>query len=199
MSTEQRALIVVDVQNDFCEGGSLAVAGGSAVAEGVTAYLRSDAAKSYAAVVGTRDWHIDPGSHFSPEPDYVDTWPRHCEVGTVGADSHPGLDTGLVQAWFHKGEHQAAYSGFEGHLAEGDTTLEHWLRGRGITAVDVVGIATDHCVRATALDAAGAGFDPRVLLQLTAGVAAETTRSALDQLTAAGAELVGAPVSPKLN
>jgi nicotinamidase/pyrazinamidase len=192
------ALIVVDVQNDFCEGGSLAVAGGTAVAEGVTAYLRSDAA-SYDAVVGTRDWHIDPGTHFSENPDYVDTWPRHCEVGTVGAESHPALDTSLVQAWFHKGQYQAAYSGFEGHSTDGDSTLNDWLRARGITAVDVVGIATDHCVRATALDAVQAGFTTRVLLEHTAGVAPETTRSALDQLTAAGAELVGRLASPKLD
>ena len=194
-----KALIVVDVQNDFCEGGSLAVAGGTAVAEAVTAYLRSDEAGSYSAVVGTRDWHIDPGTHFSTTPDYVDTWPRHCEVGTAGADSHPALDVSLVQAWFHKGEHQAAYSGFEGHLAEGGTTLADWLRERGVTAVDVVGIATDHCVRATALDAVRAGFGTRVLLGMTAGVAAPTTRSALEQLEAAGAELVGAPASPNLS
>ncbi|MCE0534746.1 isochorismatase family protein [Kineosporia rhizophila] len=194
-----KALIVVDVQNDFCEGGSLAVAGGTAVAEAVTAYLRSDAAGGYSAVVGTRDWHIDPGTHFSTAPDYVDTWPRHCEVGTAGADSHPALDVSLVQAWFHKGEHQAAYSGFEGHLAEDETTLADWLRERGVTAVDVVGIATDHCVRATALDAVRAGFGTRVLLGMTAGVAAPTTRSALEQLEAAGAELVGAPASPNLS
>lgn len=195
----RRALIVVDVQNDFCEGGSLAVAGGAAVAEAVTLYLRSDAAAGYAAVVGTRDWHVDPGAHFSTAPDFVDSWPRHCEVGTPGADSHPGLDTGLIEAWFHKGEYQAAYSGFEGHAAGGETTLENWLRERDITAVDVVGIATDHCVRATALDAVRAGFGTRVLLDLTAGVAAPTTRSALDQLDAAGAELVGSPSSPTLD
>jgi nicotinamidase/pyrazinamidase len=199
MSTEKRALIVVDVQNDFCEGGSLAVAGGAAVAGAVTDYLRTDAGQEYAAVVGTRDWHIDPGHHFSPAPDYVDTWPRHCEVGTPGSDSHPALDTGLVQAWFHKGEHQAAYSGFEGHLAEDDTGLADWLREREITAVDVVGIATDHCVRATALDAVAAGFRTRVLLELTAGVAGATTRSALERLSAAGAELVGSPASPILD
>ncbi|GAB6898647.1 nicotinamidase [Kineosporia succinea] len=189
------ALIVVDVQNDFCEGGSLAVAGGTAVAEGITAHLRS--APGYAAVVGTRDWHIDPGTHFSESPDYVDTWPRHCEVGTAGADSHPALDTSLVQAWFHKGEYEAAYSGFEGASPEGG--LADWLREHGVTAVDVVGIATDHCVRATALDAVRAGFTTRVLLPLTAGVAPETTRAALTALTEAGAELVGAPLSPKLD
>ncbi|MBT0769293.1 isochorismatase family protein [Kineosporia sp. J2-2] len=200
MSTDARrtALIVVDVQNDFCEGGSLAVAGGTAVAEGVTAYLRSAAGQSYAAVAGTRDWHIDPGTHFSDTPDYVDTWPRHCEVGTAGSASHPALDVSLVQTWFHKGEHAAAYSGFEGHAADGDASLAEWLRERGITAVDVVGIATDHCVRATALDAVAEGFGTRVLLHLTAGVSEQTTRAALEQLDAAGAELVGQVSSPKL-
>ncbi|GAB3247139.1 isochorismatase family protein [Kineosporia babensis] len=193
-----RALIVVDVQNDFCEGGSLAVAGGAAVAEAVTAYLRSDAGQAYTAVAGTRDWHIDPGTHFSTAPDFVDTWPRHCEVGTAGADSHPALDTTLIEAWFHKGEYEAAYSGFEGQSTTDQGTLAAWLRSRGVTAVDVVGIATDHCVRATALDAVQAGFDTRVLLELTAGVAAETTRSALEQLSAAGAELVGSPAAPAL-
>jgi len=195
----RRALIVVDVQNDFCEGGSLAVAGGRAVAEAVTRYLHSDAANGYAAVVGTRDWHIDPGAHFSRTPDFVDSWPPHCEVGTPGADSHPALDTDLVQAWFHKGEHQAAYSGFEGHAAGAETTLESWLHEHTITDVDVVGIATDHCVRATALDAVRAGFGTRVLLDLTAGVAAPTTRRALEQLDAAGAELIGSPSAPALD
>ncbi|GLY28301.1 nicotinamidase [Kineosporia sp. NBRC 101731] len=198
------ALIIVDVQNDFCEGGSLAVAGGTAVAEGITALLQSQT--DYAAVVGTRDWHIDPGTHFSESPDYVDSWPRHCEVGTPGADSHPALDTTPVQAWFHKGQYAAAYSGFEGvsnaseasDASDGEK-LTDWLRERGVTAVDVVGIATDHCVRATALDAVAAGFTTRVLLGLTAGVAPETTRSALEQLSSAGAELVGSPASPKLD
>lgn len=189
------ALIVVDVQNDFCEGGSLAVAGGTAVAEGITAYLRT---AEYAAVVGTRDWHIDPGTHFSETPDYVDTWPRHCEVGTPGADSHPALDTSLIQAWFHKGQHAAAYSGFEGLTGETLRSLDEWLRSRGITAVDVVGIATDHCVRATALDAVRFQYRTRVLLDLTAGVAPETTRSALEALGTAGVELVGTVSSPRL-
>ncbi|GAA3592442.1 isochorismatase family protein [Kineosporia mesophila] len=193
------ALIIVDVQNDFCEGGSLAVAGGTAVAEGITALLHANES-GYQAVVGTRDWHIDPGTHFSESPDYVDTWPRHCEVGTPGADSHPALDTAPVQAWFHKGQYAAAYSGFEGVSDAVDGGgLTDWLREHGVTAVDVVGIATDHCVRATALDAVAAGFTTRVLLGLTAGVAPETTRSALEQLTSAGAELVGSPASPKLD
>jgi nicotinamidase/pyrazinamidase len=188
----QRALIVVDVQNDFCEGGSLPVAGGSAVAAAISDHLRRRGA-GYVAVVGTQDWHVDPGAHFSAEPDYVDTWPAHCVVGTPGADPHPALDAGAVQAWFTKGEHAAAYSGFEGHA--GSIGLAAWLRMRDVDLVDVAGIATDHCVRATAIDAAREGFVTTVLLGLTAGVAPGTVEAALEQLTGAGVALVGKPVS----
>jgi nicotinamidase/pyrazinamidase len=190
-----RALVVVDVQNDFCEGGSLAVAGGRDVAAAITEYAHRNSGE-YAAIVGTLDWHVDPGDHFADEPDFVDSWPAHCVVGSPGSRSHPALDMRVVEAWFRKGEHAAAYSGFEGTTGEGDarTGLEAWLRARGVEAVDVVGIATDHCVRATALDAAAAGFETRVLLDLTAGVAATTTASALSRLREAGVELTGEPV-----
>ncbi|MGW0182316.1 nicotinamidase [Nocardia sp. NPDC003345] len=183
----RRALIVVDVQNDFCEGGSLAVAGGARIAELISDYV---AGSEYDAVVATRDYHVDPGSHFSESPDYVDSWPPHCRVGTSGADFHPNFDTSAVQAVFSKGEYSAAYSGFEGASEEG-APLADWLRGREIEQVDIVGIATDHCVRATALDAVTAGFATRVLLDLTAGVAPGTVERALDQLTDAGVELSG--------
>lgn len=183
-----RALIIVDVQNDFCEGGSLAVAGGAAVAGRINEHL---AGREYAAVVATRDHHVDPGAHFSETPDYVDSWPPHCRVGTPGAQFHPDLDTTPVEEIFSKGEYSAAYSGFEGAAADG-TTLADWLRAHRIDAVDVVGIATDFCVRATALDARSAGFDTRVLLDLTAGVASATMDRALSELRAAGVELDGA-------
>jgi nicotinamidase/pyrazinamidase len=178
-----RALIIVDVQNDFCEGGSLAVAGGAQVAADVSAALAAPD-QPWSHVVATQDHHIDPGDHFSTEPDFVTSWPAHCVSGTDGQRFHPGLDTTRVEAIFRKGEHQAAYSGFEGS-ADGER-LADWLRERDVTAVDVVGIATDHCVRATALDAAAAGFATTVLLGLTAGVAAETTTAAIDELRAAG-------------
>lgn len=187
-----RALIIVDVQNDFCEGGSLAVAGGSQVATGVSDYLREHA-DDYTTVVATLDSHIDPGAHFADEPDFVDSWPRHCEVGTHGAQTHPDFDTSAVHAWFRKGAYEAAYSGFEG-ADETGTGLAAWLRDRGVAEVDVVGIATDHCVRATALDAVAEGFHTTVLLDLTAGVAPDTTRAALQELEAAGVALTGAPV-----
>jgi nicotinamidase/pyrazinamidase len=183
-----RALIVVDVQNDFCEGGSLAVAGGAAVAAAITAHIRA-AREDYAHVVATRDHHIDPGAHFAEHPDFLDTWPRHCVVGTDGVNLHPALDHGPLEAVFDKGEHAAAYSGFEGRSHR--TPLADWLRTRGVDAVDIVGIATDHCVRATALDAVGNGFTTRVLLALTAGVDPSTTQAALEQLRSAGVELTG--------
>ncbi|HVW80956.1 MAG TPA: isochorismatase family protein [Mycobacteriales bacterium] len=185
-----KALIVVDVQNDFCEGGSLAVAGGAAVAAGISALLAS---ADYPVVVATRDAHRDPGDHFSDDPDYVDHWPAHCVVGTAGAEFHPALDTQRVDAVFDKGAYQAAYSGFEGTGPDG-TGLEEWLRAHNVDAVDVVGIATDHCVRATALDAAKAGFATTVLLDHTAGVAPDTVESALEQLREAGVTLTGQPV-----
>jgi nicotinamidase/pyrazinamidase len=182
-----RALIVVDVQNDFCEGGSLAVAGGAAVAAAITEHVRT-AVGDYAHVVATRDHHIDPGAHFAERPDFRDSWPAHCVVGTGGVELHPALDRAPLEAIFDKGEHAAAYSGFEG-AADG-VPLADWLRERGVSAVDVVGIATDHCVRATALDAVREGFATRVLIDLTAAVAEETARIALEQFSAAGVEVV---------
>jgi nicotinamidase/pyrazinamidase len=192
MDGMSRALVVVDVQNDFCEGGSLAVAGGAAVARAITAHAGQGLERGeYAHVVATRDHHVDPGDHFSATPDFLDTWPRHCVVGTDGVELHPDLDRGTLQAVFDKGEHAAAYSGFEG-AAEG-VGLAEWLRGHDVDAVDVVGIATDHCVRATALDAVGNGFATRVLLPLTVGVAEASTAAALEQLRTAGVELSGEP------
>ena len=184
------ALIVVDVQNDFCEGGSLAVAGGAGVADAISSLVREG---GYDHVVATRDYHVDPGAHFSAAPDFVDTWPPHCRAGTPGASFHPALDVSGIEAVFSKGAHAAAYSGFEGHTTDGET-LADWLRSREVTEVDVVGIATDHCVRATALDAAAAGFATTVLLDLTAGVAAATTTAALAQFTQAEVRTTGTPV-----
>jgi nicotinamidase/pyrazinamidase len=181
-----RALLVIDVQNDFCEGGSLAVTGGAAVARAISRHAGS---ADYSHVVATRDHHVDPGAHFAAQPDFLDTWPAHCVVGTSGVELHSDLDRRPIEAVFDKGEYAAAYSGFEGSF-DGQR-LADWLRDRHVDAVDVVGIATDHCVRATALDAVGAGFSTRVLLDLTAGVAQATTEAALDQLRTAGVELVG--------
>jgi nicotinamidase/pyrazinamidase len=181
-----RALIIVDVQNDFCEGGSLAVAGGTAVARSISSLLASD--HGYGHVVATKDYHIDPGGHFSDHPDYSHSWPRHCVAGSPGAEFHPDLATGPIEAVFRKGAHAAAYSGFEG-VDDAGTPLADWLRAHGVDRVDVAGIATDYCVRATAADAASNGFSTRVLLGLTAGVAPGTTAEAITALGDAGVEV----------
>ncbi len=183
-----RALIIVDVQNDFCEGGSLAVPGGAAVARAISERLA--ASHDYAHVVASKDFHVDPGAHFSDHPDYAASWPPHCVAGTPGADFHPDLDTGAVETVFLKGAHAAAYSGFEG-ADEAGSPLADWLRACGVDQVDVAGIATDYCVHATAADAARAGFATRVLLDLTAGVAPESTAKAIEDLRAAHVDLTG--------
>src|SRR5690606_6166385 len=149
-----RALIIVDVQNDFCEGGSLAVAGGASVAEAISRALREQPER-WQHVVATKDYHIDPGEHFHDEPDFVRRWPAHCRAGTPGADLHPSLATDRIEAVFTKGEYSAVYCGYDG--TTGSISLAAWPRTHDVTAVDVVGIATDHCVRATALDAAREG------------------------------------------
>ena len=181
-----RALVIVDVQNDFCEGGSLAVAGGSAVVRKINALLAGD--HGYVHVVATKDYHVDPGGHFSGHPDYLNSWPPHCVAGSSGAEFHPDLDTEQIEEVFRKGAYAAAYSGFDG--AAHGVGLADWLRDRGVDEVDIVGIATDYCVRATAEDARREGFDTRVLVALTAGVAAETTTAALEGMRSAGVELV---------
>jgi nicotinamidase/pyrazinamidase len=182
-----RALIVVDVQNDFCEGGSLAVSGGAAVAGAISEYLADG--PDYRHVVATQDFHIDPGDHFSDQPDYSSSWPPHCVAGSVGAQFHPDLDSDRFDAVFCKGAYDAGYSGFEG-IDESGTPLADWLAQHSIDQVDVVGIATDHCVRRTAEDAAKAGLATRILLDLTAGVGEESTAAALNAMQAAGVAIV---------
>ena len=201
------ALIVVDVQNDFCEGGSLAVDGGSDVAAAISEHIEQHHG-DYEAIVGTLDWHISPGSHFSEDPDFRTSWPVHCVAETEGADTHDEFETDRIEAWFRKGEYEAAYSGFEGVLAPETSTplgaveeddeaedeepigLDDWLRDREIEAVDIVGLAADHCVRATALDAADAGYETRVLLSLSAAVSPESLEDVIDELDDAGVEVV---------
>ncbi|WP_293770347.1 isochorismatase family protein [uncultured Corynebacterium sp.] len=178
------ALIIVDVQYDFCPGGSLATARGNEVADKI-AVLQKD----YATVVATQDWHVDPAGHFAPEgtePNFVDTWPVHCVAGSHGTEIHEAI--GQVDAYFHKGEYTAAYSGFEG-AADG-VGLAEWLRNHEIDTVDIVGIATDHCVRATAADALKEGFRVRVLAPYCSPVDEERGAAALRELAAAGATIV---------
>ena len=177
-----RALIVVDVQNDFCEGGSLAVAGGAEVARRVAELVAGD--HDYDHVVATRDHHVDPGDHFAEQPDFVDSWPVHCVAHTPGAQLHPNLAGTRFEAVFDKGEYAAAYSGFEGS-SDGEP-LADWLHSRGVEQVDVCGIATDYCVKATALDAAHNGFTTTLLLDLTAAVAPANTDEVIAELAGAG-------------
>lgn len=207
-----RALIIVDVQNDFCEGGSLAVPGGAAVAGAISEYL--DAHNSeYDYVIATQDWHVDPGSHFSDTPDFKESWPPHCVAGTRGADLHPDLDTEFIDAYFRKGQFAAAYSGFEGLLAPEDAVptgerqagglagareslepdedaigLDDWLQSHDVEDVVVVGIATDYCVKATALDAVQAGYGVTVVRSLTAGIA-EDLEDTVAELELGGADI----------
>lgn len=183
-----KALIIVDVQNDFCAGGALATDRGAKVASLISEYVE-DNHHRYEAVVATQDWHIDPGAHFSDTPDFVDSWPVHCVANTEGAEIHPNLDTDYIEVYFRKGRYEAAYSGFEGLQApeesvmtgehepgatlddEGPKTpLADWLDEREIQDVDIVGIATDYCVLATAKDAVDAGYETCVLIDLTAPV-----------------------------
>ncbi|KNC18635.1 nicotinamidase [Arthrobacter sp. RIT-PI-e] len=204
-----RALIIVDVQNDFCEGGTLAVDGGAQVATDISDHL-DEQAGTYDYVVATQDWHIDPGAHFSETPDYAVSWPVHCVADTRGAEFHRDLDTESIDAVFRKGRFEAAYSGFEGVLAPDDEvptgeqklgageaesdedllTLDDWLREHDVDEVAVAGLAADFCVRATALDALQAGYSVQGLTGLTRGVHAAGTAEALDEVEAAGVELV---------
>ncbi|WP_413333407.1 isochorismatase family protein [Brevibacterium sp. GP-SGM9] len=185
-----RALLIVDVQNDFTEGGALGVAGGDRVAEQVTRHL-ADHAAEYAAIVASRDWHepdSDNGGHFSDAPDFVDTWPVHCVAGTTGAEYDPLLTTGPITRHVAKGQGRPDYSAFQGTTETGEH-LGDLLRRLTINEVDVVGIATDHCVRATVLDALDAGLDVTVLSELIAGVGPDSSAAALTEMEAAGATI----------
>src|SRR5207302_10465358 len=108
----KRALVIVDVQNDFCEGGSLAVEGGAEVARRISEHARAHR-EDNAAVVATRDWHAVPGPHFSYHPDYHDSWPVHCVAGSPGAQCHANLDTPLIDEVFDQGQRPAVRSGSE--------------------------------------------------------------------------------------
>jgi nicotinamidase/pyrazinamidase len=187
-TTSRRALLVVDVQPTFCEGGSLGVDGGDAVAHAVADYAARHRDR-YVTVVTTQDWHVDPGPHFSEEPDFVDTWPPHGVAGTAEAELHPALADLHPDASVKKGAYVAAYSGFEGTDQDG-RSLEAILEAQAVTAVDVVGIAESHCVKATALDARALGLDVRVLTDLTVPVTPEQGEQAREELRRAGVEVV---------
>jgi nicotinamidase/pyrazinamidase len=184
VTSPKRALLVVDVQPTFCEGGELAVEGGNAVAAAIAAYARAHRDR-YAVVVTTQDWHIDPGNHFSPAPDFVDSWPPHGLAGSANAALHPALGDLNPDHSVKKGQYAAAYSGFEG-VDDADTALASLLANAGVTAVDVVGIAESHCVAATALDAVELGLPTRVFTNLTVPVTAELGAVARETMARAG-------------
>jgi nicotinamidase/pyrazinamidase len=185
-----KALFVIDVQNDFCEGGALACQGGAQVAANITTYLKSSKS-DYDFVIASRDWHTPNslnGGHFPTqgnEPDFVNTWPLHCIAGEPGADYHPNLDASLIDIHIKKGQGKPGYSIFDGITDTGEK-LQELIQRLGITEVDVVGIATDYCVRASALDANNFGLQVRVITSLTAGVSAASTEAAIDELVDAG-------------
>lgn len=188
-----RALLIIDVQNDFCEGGSLACAGGASVAQRVTEYLR-DHKSDYDFVIASRDWHDadnNNGGHFASEgqgPDFANTWPAHCVSGTNGAEYHPNLDASLINVHLEKGMGKPSYSAFEGVTRDGKSIADV-LASAGVDQLDVVGIATDYCVLASSLDARKAGLAVTVLTEMCAGISAESTDSAIAQMKAAGCQI----------
>ena len=187
-----RALLVIDVQNDFCEGGALAVAGGAAVAGKISKFLEST---RYDLVVASRDWHDadnNNSGHFADsgvEPNYKTNWPVHCVAETNGAQYHPNLNTEAIGEHIFKGQGQNGYSIYEGITKSGQT-FDDILNAHQIDEVDVVGIATDHCVLASALDSKSHGLKVRVISSLTAGVSEVTTEAAIDRMIDSGIEVV---------
>lgn len=184
------ALLIVDVQNDFCPGGALATARGDEVATRIAELISGTdgQAREYDYVVATQDWHIDPGAHFSENPDFVDSWPEHCVAGSDGAQIRRPVPTDQIDQFFKKGHYTAAYSGFEG-VNDADQLLADWLREHDIARLDVCGIATDHCVRATVLDALKEGFEVRVLQDMCSPVDDARGADALREMQNAGAAL----------
>jgi nicotinamidase/pyrazinamidase len=187
VGSERRALVVVDVQPTFCEGGELATEGANEIAHRVAAYVAAHRDR-YTTVVTTQDWHIDPGEHFSDTPDFVDSWPPHGIAGTLNAELHPALADLEPDVRLKKGQYSHGYSGFEGADEHG-RTLATVLEDAGITAVDVVGLVESHCVKHTALDARRAGLAARVLTDLTLPVSEAQGEVAEKEMTAAGVDL----------
>lgn len=190
------ALVIVDVQNDFVEGGSLAVNGGLAVADRIVEYLRqSEKYWAFDTIVASQDWHNPPpdtnSGHFAEgEPNYVDNWPVHCVAGTRGAALVGELERELpLRAHrVYKGQGRDDYSAVQG-ATKGGVPLFDLLKDDSV--VEVVGLAFDHCVKATAIDLALVGFDVMVNVRLSAGVSTESSIRAAADMTNHGVRLVG--------
>lgn len=187
MEEVRRALLVVDVQNDFCEGGSLAVDGGTQLAHRITEYVRRNSVR-YELIVASKDSHVQPRGHFADRPDFVTSWPVHCVEGTPGSEFHPALDSSYVDQVVLKGRYEAAYSTFEGSTESGES-LVRLLERREIDAIDLCGIATDYCVLQSGINSLEYGFPTTVLIDLVAGVSKETSLEALEDLQSRGANL----------
>ena len=195
-----KALIVVDVQPTFCEGGELGVAGGNAVAERIARYV-AEHRSEYAYIATTQDWHVDPGTHWSDQPDFVDTWPVHGKAGTPNAQLHPAIAALRIEHHFKKGQYSPSYSGFEGYEDNTDRiatraqavddarnamTLAGALDAAEVTRIDVVGLAESHCVKETALDAKRLGYEVHVIERLAEPVSEELGVAARRQMREAG-------------
>lgn len=182
----QRAVLVVDVQNDFCPGGALAVARGDEVVSVLNTVIERLVGEG-AAVYASRDWHPQVSTHFNT---YGGPWPVHCVAGTRGAEFHPALRLPQGTLVITKGNESGAdgYSAFEGRTAAG-TTLGDELRNRGVEHLIVGGLATDYCVRASVLDARKAGLIVTVLADAIRGVEAThgDSEKAIAEMQAAGA------------
>jgi nicotinamidase/pyrazinamidase len=190
----RNALLVVDLQNDFVQGGSLPVPNGMQVAAQVARHIRHFKTE-YQFVVASRDYHEDPDGHFSATPDFLTTWPPHCVIGTPGAAFVPPIANlvreKFIQTIVSKGRHAAAYSAFEGLDSRGHPLLDV-LKEQRIDHIDICGIATDYCVRASALDARKNEFQVRILVNLCAAVAEATGLQAIEELKAAGCQVQAA-------
>lgn len=187
------ALIVVDVQRDFCEGGSLAVEGGHAVAHDLAHFIQTKGSM-FSTIVATKDWHNregDNGGHFHDNPDYDDTWPGHCIASSPGAEFCPPLNGLLFDEIFLKGWDEPAYDGFQGHGERHGKCLEDYLRFHKVRELYVAGIASTHCEKATVLTGLDKGFIVKVLSTMSVGVGGKAAHeTALAEMSSKGAVII---------
>jgi nicotinamidase/pyrazinamidase len=181
------ALLLVDVQTDFCPGGTLPVPGGDRVIPVLNRAIERFTARGR-PVYASRDWHPPDTRHFLA---FGGPWPSHCVAESIGAQFHPGLRLPEGATIVTKGQDRTddGYSAFEGVTGSGRTLAEE-LRLQGISSLYVGGLATDYCVRASVLDARRAGLNVTVLTDGVAGIGEDDTERALDEMRAAGASLV---------